>query len=253
MKKLDEPLATLFECVGSINMRLHRFYINKKIEEKKFDVDDKDLVHQWKKVFRYNVGSQVILFNGSGFDFHCIITSLRNLGATLEAIEKIEVKKVDKSIWLCQALIKKDNFEIVVEKATEIGVDFIVPILAERSEKKKVNQDRLLKIVKESSEQSGRGELLEIKPVFELEVLLSSGILPQEKIFFHPERPPIKQYLDSNTSQKSFALFIGPEGGWSERELEVFAKYNVFGFSFGPQIFRAETASIVACGLFLGQ
>ena len=65
-------------------MRLHRFYVNTPISGKVFDISDRDLVHQWKSVFRYNVGSQVILFDGIGVDYLVMITSLRNLGATVE-------------------------------------------------------------------------------------------------------------------------------------------------------------------------
>ena len=79
-------------------MRLHRFFLKTPIlSGNKFDVTDRDLVHQWKSVFRYNVGSQVILFDGSGTDYLCIITSLRNLGATLEVIEK---KNNKSRIWV---------------------------------------------------------------------------------------------------------------------------------------------------------
>ena len=232
-------------------MRLHRFYIDKKIEGKSVEVSDRDIVHQWKKVFRYNVGSQVIIFDGSGFEYICLISSLRNLGATLTILKQKEILKPEKNIWLCQAIIKKDNFETIVEKATELGVSTIVPLLSERSEKKKINIERLLKIIKEGSEQSGRGNLMKMEKINSLEDILSSGILPQEKIFFHQERPHIEQYLKKKTNQKSFALFIGPEGGWTEKEIEIFSKYNVLGFSLGNQILRAETASIVSSALFL--
>lgn len=232
-------------------MRLHRFYIDKPITDKTFDVTDKDMVHQWKKVFRYNVGSQVIVFDGGGFDFTCIITSLRNLGATLTVLNKKEVVKPPKNIWLCVSLLKKDNFELVVQKAVEIGVSHIVPILFDKSEKKKINKDRLEKIIKEASEQSGRSDLAKVENVSELEDLLSSGILPQEKIFFDREKPPIKDYLNSNINQYSFAIFIGPEGGFSEKDLKTFEKYNISGFELGKTTLRAETASIVASSLFL--
>ncbi len=232
-------------------MRLHRFYINKKIESKKFDIDDKDLVFQWKKVFRYNVGSQVIVFDGSGLEYLSVITSLRNLGATLEIIKSREIQKSEKSIWLCMSMIKKDKFEFVTEKATELWVNTIVPIQTERSEKKNLNTKRVEKIIKEASEQSGRGDLTNILDIYDIEKLLESGILPQEKIFLDPNRPPIKEYLKSNNNQKSIAIFIGPEGGFGENDLKIFEKYNVYGFSIGPQILRAETAPIVALSLFL--
>lgn len=232
-------------------MRLHRFYIEQKINSKKFDISDKNLVHQWKKVFRYNVGSQVIVFDGSGFDFLCVITSLRNLGATLEVIGSKEVPKPKNSIWICMSVIKKDNFEFVAEKSTELWVKTLIPVLTERSEKKNLNQERIRKIIKESSEQSGRGDLTNLLDIYRLENLLELGILPQEKIFLHPERPPIEQYLKSNTDQKSVAVFIGPEGGFSEGDIEIFEKYNIYGYSLGPQILRAETCPIVISSLLL--
>ena len=126
-----------------------------------------------------------------------------------------------------EAIIKKDNFELVVQKAVELGVNHIVPILGERSEKKKLNMERLEKIVHEATEQSGRGELMKVYEPTTLPKLFSSGMLPQEKIFFHPEYPPVQDYLSAQTKQYSFAYFIGPEGGFSEEEIELFKKHNI--------------------------
>ena len=142
-------------------MRLHRFYISTPITDDKFDITDRDLVHQWKNVFRYNVGSQVVLFDGSGTDFLCLISSLRNLVATVEVLQKKPTADVSqrKNIWLCMALLKKDNFDLAAQKATELGVSNIVPILCEHSEKRKLNMERMRKIAVEATEQSGRGDL----------------------------------------------------------------------------------------------
>ncbi len=113
-------------------MRLHRFYLKTPISQDRFDVSDRDLIHQWRTVFRYNVGSQVILFDGEGIDHLCMITSLRNLGATVEVVEKKKnIVKAKINLWLCVGLIKKDNFELVVEKATELGAAHIVPVLCD--------------------------------------------------------------------------------------------------------------------------
>lgn len=232
-------------------MRLHRFYLENKIIDKNIEITDKDMLHQWRKVFRYNIGDQVIVFDGSGFDYLCIISSINNLNGTLSILEQKEILKPKRSIWLCQSIIKKDNFEVVVQKGTELGVTNFLPIVTERGEKKKINLKRLEKIIKESSEQSGRGDLPILHLTQKIEDLLSSGILPQEKIFLDFDFPPLSQYLNSNTEQKSFAIFVGPEGGWSEKEIEIFKKYNVLGFSIGNQVLRAETASIAVASLFL--
>src|SRR3972149_5346143 len=91
-------------------MRLHRFYVDKPITDETFDVNDRDLIAQWRSVFRYNVGSQVVLFDGSGVDYLCMITSLRNLGATVSIIKKTKNDFVPScELWLCVGIIKKDN------------------------------------------------------------------------------------------------------------------------------------------------
>ncbi len=232
-------------------MRLHRFYVKTPISESRFDVSDRDLIHQWRTVFRYNVGSQVILFDGAGADNLCIITSLRNLGATVEVVEKKKNKMIPKiNLWLCVGLIKKDNFELVVEKATELGVSHIVPVLCERSEKKNINIERLQKIVIESSEQSGRGEIPVIHAILELPEILNSNILPKNKMLLNLEGDYVGDVVEEEKI-KDLAVFIGPEGGWSERELKLFAEHNIQSVSLGPQILRAETAAIAISSLLL--
>ncbi len=232
-------------------MRIHRFYIATPIKDKRFDVTDRDMIHQWKSVFRYNVGSQVILFDGSGVDYLCMITSLRSMGATLEVIENKEIKMKRNNVYLCMALIKKDNFELVSQKVTEIGVTHIVPILCEHSEKKNLNMERLNKIVLEASEQSGRGDIPTVHEVMTLEEVFQKGILPQEKIVLHPEGKTLKKYFEGLSQAKSFAVFVGPEGGFSQNELDFFKNYNVSQVTLGEQILRAETAAIAISSLLI--
>ena len=233
-------------------MRIHRFFIQTPITENTFDISDKDLVHQWKNVFRYNVGSQVVLFDGAGADFLCMISSIRNLGATVQVLQKKPTADISqrKNIWLCVALLKKDNFDLVVQKATELGVSNIVPVLCEHSEKRKLNMDRMQKIAVEATEQSGRGDVSAIHPPQTLAEIFQTGILPQEKVIFDPNGVPFAQYR-ATTNQVSFALFVGPEGGFSENEIAFLKTYNTPVVSLGTQILRAETAAIAVSALFL--
>ncbi len=233
-------------------MRIHRFYTSETISGETFDISNKDLIHQWKSVFRYNVGSQVIVFNGSGIDYLCLISSLRAQGATLVVTREVNNTNLAlrKNIYLCSALIKKDNFDLVAQKVTELGVNHIIPILCEHSEKKKLNMERLEKIAVEASEQSGRGDVPMIHEVTTLEKLFNSGVLPQEKVVLHPDGISFGQYKN-NLNQNSIAVFVGPEGGFSSNEIEFFKKYNVQVVSLGSQILRAETAAIAVSSLLL--
>ncbi len=244
-------------------MRLQRFYLHTPISGTTFDVTDRDLVHQWRSVFRYNVGSQVILFDGSGVDYTCVISSLRNLGATVGVVSKRQTLSTApdgtprKHIWLCVGVIKKDNFEWVVQKATELGVSHVVPVLCEHSEKKSVRMDRLQKIAIEAAEQSGRGDVPEILQATTLTDLLQSGQLPQEKVVCHPVDSSgksasisLRQYIAA-TGAPSLAAFIGPEGGFSDKEIQLFKTYNMPIVSLGSQILRAETAAIAVASVLL--
>ncbi len=231
-------------------MRIHRFYVNSPIQGKRFEISDRELVHQWRSVFRYNVGSQVILFDGSGADYLCLITLLTNSSASVEVVEELNGGDAPKrEVTLCMALIKKDNFELVSEKATELGVSRIIPVLCERSEKKNLNMERLGKIVTEASEQSGRGSVPEISKILDLQELLQEGNLPDKKLLLHLDGEYIGDHV-GNESDK-IAIFIGPEGGWSENELKVFETFGVTRVSLGSQVLRAETAAIATLSLLL--
>jgi 16S rRNA (uracil1498-N3)-methyltransferase len=232
-------------------MRLHRFYTTATPKNDTFDISDRELTHQWKSVFRYNVGSQVILFDGSGFDYLCVISSLRNLGASATVIRKIKGGEKPKvRLTLCLGVIKKDNFELVVQKATELGVNQVIPVLCERSEKKNLNSERLIKIAVEASEQSGRGDVPEIKSISKLEDILKGDSLPNNVLCLNLEGKYIKDVL-AEADFKELAIFIGPEGGWSDEELSLFKKYNIHCVSLGSQVLRAETAAISAASLIL--
>lgn len=232
-------------------MRLHRFYVSTPISGDTFDISDRDLIAQWRTVFRYNVGSQVILFDGTGVDYLVMITSLRNLGATVEVIEKKKNKSIPKlNLTLCVGIIKKDNFELVVQKATELGVAHVIPVLCERSEKKNINIERLKKIVIESSEQAGRGDLAVIHEISLLSDLLQDATMPKDKIVLHPDGQYIGDMLQAKTLN-DLAVFVGPEGGFSDREIKEFAEHSIPSVSLGSQILRAETASIAVSSLLL--
>lgn len=234
-------------------MRLHRFYTTEKIADRKeVTINSPKLVNQLRNVFRLKIGNEVILFDGSGKDYTCRVMILRESdgkSVTLEVVESKESRWVpQRKIFLCVAITKKDTFEWIVEKATELGVTDIVPILAERSEKKSLNEERLRKISIEASEQSGRGDVPMVHSIVKLENVIDqqgATLLPIQRIAFHTKESEVLARFDLATSS-SIAIFIGPEGGWSPKEVEMFHAQNIPIKSLGPQVLRAETAVIVA-------
>ena len=223
-------------------MRLHRFYISTPVDGEQIKIADEALVHQWRNVFRYAVGAQVVVFNGDGYDYLCMIGEIGNRSATLVLVSRKKSFIPEKKIALAVSLIKKDNMEWIIEKATELGVSQIFPIISERSEKKSLNLERAEKIAVEASEQCGRGDVPEICKPQTLEVFLESGVADQfeSKIAFHP----VADEFSRAEVGQSAIFFIGPEGGFSDQEVEMFRQHGIGRRSLGKLILRTETAAI---------
>ena len=240
-------------------MRLHRFYISEIVASKtEIILESSDQVNQIRKVFRLKKGDLLIIFDGSGSDYTCGIEDFRDETIVLGVREASKSRFMPaRAIVLYAALVKKDTFEWIVEKATELGVTKIIPIIAERTEKKAVNEERLSKIVIEASEQSGRGSVPEIAPVVSLkEAVIALRAKIEEAlnsdcktIAFHTDAELFTQ-LDIARNE-SLACFIGPEGGWSPDEIALFHDNKISVRSIGTQVLRAETAVVATLSLVM--
>ncbi len=232
-------------------MRLHRFNVVQPLGEEVV-IDEVSLINQWTKVFRYTVGDFVILFNGDGYDYCYSLTSVSKNSCILRKESSSPSIVTAKKTYLYLAIIKKDHFELVAQKATELGITDIVPLITERTERKPLDLRRLSLITKEAAEQSGRGDVLTLHEPISLhnitEELLKYGV-SKERTFATTllGKPVWEVLLDSPMrSDKPCAFIIGPEGGWTENE-EKFLETNSFvRISFGPMTLRAETAAIVS-------
>ena len=223
-------------------MRLHRFYINTPLEHTKTQVRDESLIHQWRNVFRYNVASEVILFDGSGQEYDAVIEHLSNREATVRLVRERKGVVPEKNITLLISLIKKDKLEWIVEKATELGVSKIVPIISERSEKKGFNIGRARKIMIEAAEQCGRADVPEIGQIMNLEACIMN--YAENALVMDPSAAPV--HNSHFITHNSLSIFVGPEGGWTEKEIERFKEAKMEIFSLGKLTLRTETAAIAA-------
>ncbi|MEN9604596.1 MAG: hypothetical protein RJB39_281 [Candidatus Parcubacteria bacterium] len=237
-------------------MRIHRFYIKDLTNVSSF-IEDEDIIHQLSHVFRYKTGDTIAVFNESLgeweaeiIDFHKKKLSFKFTKQIKDGLHTVvEGEAATKKTTLFMSIIKNSNFDLVVEKSTELGVGEIVPILAERTVKTSLNYDRLNKIIKEATEQSGRIDLMKIGDILTLNDAISQSKLYSEQVFFGHINSANMSHLDS---AKSSALFIGPEGGWTDAEVENFIKENILPFSLGQYILRAETAAIVGGSKMVG-
>lgn len=206
-----------------------------------------DIVNQLRNVFRLKSGDKVILFDNSGRDFVVTITGYEKDSVSFH-IDDVLTNNVSpkKKMYLFASIVKKDTFEWIAQKATELGVSHIVPILSERSEKKNLNIERLQKIIIEAAEQSGRATLPVLHDITTLEDCLAT----------YGEVNSIAWHIDAQkfVSQdliEATGVYIGPEGGWSDRELDLFKSKGIKIYSLGPQVLRAETAVVAILSQFV--
>lgn len=244
-------------------MKIHRFYLSAEYVQELKDTgtvelgeDENDFIHQLSHVLRFKSGDFLNVFNEDAGEVMVSIVSFNKRAMTLKLEKAIDNKEEsDIKITLAMSLIKKDKFELVTEKATELGVSYIIPIMTERVVQKNVPNDRLLRIIKEATEQSGRLSVPELKDSEELEDLVKN--VKDYDLCLYGNMEGDLNYKDiagkfEKDSVKSLILFIGPEGGWTEKEIELFKDNGVQSVSINKNTLRAETAAIGVLGFLSG-
>jgi 16S rRNA (uracil1498-N3)-methyltransferase len=231
-------------------MRLNRFFGNFDFSGDLIRSFDRDFINQLKNVLRLKNGDEILLCDGKLNEALCFIENINRDEAVLKII-KIEKnkKEFNQEVILYCSVLKRENFELVVQKATELGVKKIVPVIASRTIKLGFKRDRLEKIIKEASEQSGRGILPILSDPVGFKDAVDDADSNDLNLFFEPGGKPFdKLKLDLKTprqAQVKIGVFIGPEGGWNEEELKIENyKFKIVGLS--PFILRAETAAMAA-------
>jgi len=231
-------------------MHLHRFILNFELNKEKVLIKDKEIIFQIRRVLRFRPGKKIILVNNNlGKEALAEILNFNDDLITVKILEVFESKKeYEKEVRLYIAILKKENFELVCQKTTEIGVKKIIPLITEHTVKLNFKKERILKIIKEAAEQSGRliiPEFLEIQKFEDIVFNLKNNGL---NLFFDPNGEKLKNFEKEILNHKVINVFIGPEGGWSEKEINL-AKENGFLIAnLGNFTLRAETAAI--CSTF---
>ena len=234
--------------------KLQRFFLkNVELNKIKEGFLENDICHQILNVLRMRAGEQVILLDNTGFEYLCelYIDGKKVRYKVLERNENLSEASVN--VALCQALLKsQERFEWSAQKATELGVSAVVPLITERCQVGELRKkDRVEKIMKEASEQCERGRVPELKKEIKFEDLLNQ--LGDEAnathLFFYEGLRNISMGLPKLAG--NINVIIGPEGGFSAdevSEIEYFCSKNknAHMLSLGKRILRSETASIVA-------
>lgn len=202
--------------------------------------------HYLGTVLRTGVGDTVRLFNGSDGEFLARIAARGRATMVLHVEQVLRPQRDGPDLWLVFALLKRQATDLVVQKATELGVAALLPVLTARTNAGRVNEQRLAAIAMEAAEQSERLTVPAIRPVQELAALLA-GWDPGRRLAVAVERaelPGIEPIAGPA------ALLVGPEGGFTAPELDAMgSRPFVQPVSLGPLVLRAETAAIAGLAL----
>jgi 16S rRNA (uracil1498-N3)-methyltransferase len=232
-------------------MRIHRFIGDFDFKDKKFfEISDRDLFHQVKDVLRMRPGHCLILSDGKLNEALIEVLSFKKNSFKVKILEERKNdKEPERDVILYCSILKKQNFELVVQKATEIGIKEITPIVSQRVVKTNLRFDRLNKIIKEAAEQSGRGLLTKLNKILNFQEAVKEASKNNDlNILFDQKGEEIKGEISrvENKKARRIGVFIGPEGGWSQEEIQLVKDKKFKILSLGKLTFRSETAAIVA-------
>lgn len=211
-----------------------------------------DQAHYLRHVLRLGEGDTIALFNGRDGEFHATLTTLGKKEVRLLVGMQTRPFTATADLWLCFAPIRQGRIEMVIEKATELGVGRLLPVQTRRCQIAKVNGERLSAIAREAAEQSERLDVPPIENLVTLEKLLAEW--PKERRLYvcaeRSEALPLLAALQPRPKDEPCALLVGPEGGFAPEERESMLRHPaVVPVTLGPNILRAETASIAALAI----
>lgn len=196
--------------------------------------------HYVRNVMRMAEGENLLVFNGKDGEWSARIEHITKKETQIICTEQTRSQTEENlsDIWLCFAPIKKTEF--IIQKATELGVRTLVPVITERTVVHQTNMEKIKAQAIEASEQSERLSIPEIKDPIRLEALIETA--PSDRAFFFLNERG--QGNNLNTSLPKTAFMIGPEGGFTEKEIQKMTAAEWTSLHLGRLILRAETAAL---------
>lgn len=206
--------------------------------------------HYLSRVMRVDVGDAVVLCDDATGEWAVRVAAVGKRDVALAVVERLRPREEVPDLTLCAALLRRDRFDLVLEKACELGVRRIQPVVTRRCVADKLNLDRARTILVEAAEQCARTALPELAAPLTLEALLGE-LEPARTLFFADEAGGDPALASFRASAGPAALITGPEGGFDDVErAAIRALPQARGISLGPRILRGETAAVAAVALW---
>lgn len=228
-------------------MRLHRFIGDFDLNKSPLKIKDSELVNQIRNVLRLEKGAEFILSDGDLNEARVIILEMTKDTVEVDISEKLKNEnEPEQNVALYCSILKKENFELVVQKATEIGVREIIPVISSRTIKLDVRLDRLKKIINEAGEQSGRGILPNLREPIKFEDAIKEAYSSDKLNILFDKSGESLTTLNRQNNKGRIGIWIGPEGGWTDQEIESAKSAGFKILNLGKLTLRAETAAITS-------
>lgn len=231
--------------------RLSRFFVDKALHIGGNLIVDGNQSHYILRVLRLSVGNKLTLFNDGGGEYLGEITEIRKTGVhisllTYDAVERESRLKID----LALACLKREKMDLAIQKATELGVTSICPVISEFSAVKghvlENRRNHWQGVIDSSCEQCGRNTLPRLDPLRPFSEWISKAD-SEAKLICEPVNS--LSIGEINNDIDSISLAIGPEGGFSQAELSLATANDFVAINLGPRILRAETAVVTSLSL----
>ena len=232
----------------------HFLISSNSITEGIIKVSEKDLYNHLAKALRIKQGEKLMFIDENEIQYITKVEKITSSEIYTKVVESyISKRKLDLDITLAQSVLKPDAQFSSIQKATELGVKNILPLITDNTAVKenmiKNKQEKWQKIALESVKQCERADIPIIMPDRTLEEALKNEAYDYKIAFVEKDAQyNLKEYLKSNKTDKNkkFLVIIGPEGGFSDREFELLSMYNIPKITLGNLIYRADTAAVVA-------
>lgn len=233
-----------------MSSRIRLFFPERLQENLAVELDIKQS-HYVKNVMRLKQGDNLHLFNNKDGEYAAFICLSEGKKIKLKIIKKIFSTNVNNYFKLAFSPLKGNHLDFLIQKSTELGVHSFMPVIFDRTINRKINSERIKKIITESVEQSSQLAM----PILEKEISFKkfiNKIIEENSVLYFADINSNQKINNSLISKETNAyILIGPEGDFSEEETQLLKKQkNCIGFSLGKTILRAETAAIAALSIF---
>ena len=210
-----------------------------------------DQAHYLFGVMRLGVGAAVLLFNGRDGEWRADVAEAGKRGGILICVVQTKPLQMPPDLWLLFAPIKKARTDFIVEKAVEMGVARILPVQTQHTHADRIRQDRLQAHAMEAAEQCGATVVPEVAELAGLERVLAGWDNTRQLLWCDEALAGAETALAKGARGEPWAILIGPEGGFSDREqARLRGMPCVVPLSLGPRILRADTAAVAALTLW---